>query len=80
VLSNRKELYRSPNGDCWYLARDSGTGHGFIIHEPNTPSGGKVLHIEIGSFLRMGGTGPEHQALLRLIGSFVEAPEEATRT
>jgi hypothetical protein len=70
-MSDRTELYRSPNGDCWYLARDPASGHGFVIHEPNVPSGGRPSRIEITDFLRGNANGPEHQALLRLIGRVV---------
>lgn len=48
-------LYSSPNGDRWYLIRDT-SGDIFIRHEANVASG----------------KGPEHQVLLRLIGSLVE--------
>jgi hypothetical protein len=30
-----RELYSSPNGDRWYLARDVDLGQVFIRHEPN---------------------------------------------
>ena len=72
-MSERHELYRSPNGDCWFLAREPQNGHPFIIHQPNAPSGGRLNHIELGEFLRSG-KGPEQQALLRLIGTLVEVP------
>lgn len=72
-MSERHELYRSPNGDCWFLAREPQNGHAFIIHQPNAPSGGRLNHIELGEFLRSG-KGPEQQALLRLIGTLVEVP------
>ncbi len=72
MTPTRRELYRSPNGDCWFLARDPTTGHAFVVHEPNLPSGGHRTQIEIGSFLRTGAAGPEHQALLRLIGTLAE--------
>jgi hypothetical protein len=49
----------------------------FIEHEPNASSGGQTAHIEIGDFLMHGGHGPEHQALLRLIGTLVEEPARA---
>jgi hypothetical protein len=42
------EIYRSPNGDRWLLARDPETGRVFVRHEPNLPSGGQVANIEIG--------------------------------
>lgn len=35
-----RELYSSPNGDRWYLARDVDLGEVFVRHEPNIPSGG----------------------------------------
>ena len=67
-----RELYSSPNGDRWYLARDVDLGQVFIRHEPNLPSGGKAAHIEVGAFLGRSGQGPEHRELLRLIGTLVE--------
>ena len=77
MVAERRELYRSPNGDAWFIARDAVDGHGFVLHEANEPSGGHSSRIEIGTFLRMGAHGPEHQALLRLIGSLVEVPPYA---
>src|SRR5207245_8105143 len=53
------EIYRSPNGDRWLLARDPETGRVFVRHEPNLPSGGQVADIEIGAFLIAAGNGPE---------------------
>ena len=72
-MSDRRELYRSPNGDCWFLGREPANGRAFIIHQPNAPSGGKLSHIELTDFLRTG-SGPEQQALLRLIGALVDVP------
>jgi hypothetical protein len=72
-MSGGRELYRSPNGDSWFLGREPANGRAFIIHQPNGPSGGKLSHIELGEFLRSG-DGPEQQALLRLIGALVEMP------
>ena len=72
-MSDRREIYRSPNGDCWFLGREPTNGRAFIIHQPNAPSGGKLSHIELTDFLRTG-DGPEQQALLRLIGSLVDVP------
>jgi hypothetical protein len=51
-MSERRELYRSPSGDSWFLGREPTTGHAFIIHQPNGPSGGRLSHIELGEFLR----------------------------
>ena len=67
-----RTLYQSSNGDRWRLARDRETVRVFIQHEANPSSGGRVSEIEIGTFLSTGGRGPEHQELLRLIGSLVE--------
>ncbi|MCK1337694.1 hypothetical protein IVB38_17080 [Bradyrhizobium sp. 38] len=72
-MSDRRELYRSPNGDTWFIGREPMNGHAFIIHQPNAPSGGHLSHIELGEFLR-DVKGPEQQALLRLIGTLVEVP------
>ena len=72
MTAEMRELYSSPNGDRWYLARDVDLGQVFIRHEPNPPSGGKAAHIEVGAFLSRGGHGPEHRELLRLIGTLVE--------
>jgi hypothetical protein len=73
VALQTRELYRSANGDRWCLTRDLSSGRVFVEHEPNLPSGGRTARIEIGAFLSRGGQGPEHQELLRLIGTLVEA-------
>ena len=65
------EIYRSPNGDRWLLARDPETGRVFVRLEPNLPSGGQFADIELGAFLIAAGKGPEKQELLRLIGTLV---------
>ena len=69
-----RELYHSANGDRWHLARDIESGQVFVMHYANPASGGKNAQIEIGAFLAHGGHGPEHQELLRLIGTLVEDP------
>lgn len=53
--------------------REPTSGHAFIIHQPNAPSGGRLSHIELGELLR-DGNGVEQQALPRLIGTLVEVP------
>jgi hypothetical protein len=78
-MSDRRELYRSPNGDSWFLGLEPANGHAFVIHQPNAPSGGRLSRIEIGEFLTQG-AGPEQQALLRLIGTLVEASPDAHRS
>jgi hypothetical protein len=68
-MIERRELYRSANGDAWFLGREPADGRAFIIHQPNAPSGGRLTHIELGDFLRRESKGPEQQALLRLIAN-----------
>lgn len=75
-MSNRREIYRSPNGDTWFLGREPENGRAFIVYQPNAPTGGKLSHIELGEFLRTG-EGPEQQAVLRLIGRLVDVPPYA---
>jgi len=60
-MSDRRELYRSPNGDVWFFGREPTNGRAFVIRQPNAPSGGKLSHIELAEFLRRG-DGPEQQA------------------
>src|SRR5690349_3630804 len=57
-----EQLYRSPNGDTWFLARDPTTGSAFVRHQPNASSGGRVTEVEIADFL----SGPSHSGILRL--------------
>jgi len=68
----KRELYRSANGDRWFLVRDPETGSLFVRHEANIPSGSQVTDLDIDAFLSGGQGNPEHQALLRLIGTLVE--------
>jgi hypothetical protein len=68
---NQRRIYSSENGDTWWLCRADG-GRAFDLHEANLPSGGKVTQIEIGDFLGAGRVGPEHQALLKLVGEIAE--------
>jgi hypothetical protein len=65
-----EQLYRSLNGDTWFLARDPATGLAFVRHQANAPSGGQVTDIEIEEFLN-GPQNPERDALLRVIGAFI---------
>jgi hypothetical protein len=67
-----KVLYESPNGDIWRLVRDPQSGGALVEHQPNASSGGRTSRTDIGQFLRAGGRGPEHQALLALIGTLVD--------
>jgi hypothetical protein len=71
------ELYTSSNGDRWLLVLEHRSGRVFIQHEPNIASGGDSSLMEIGEFL-MQNHGPQHNELLRLIGTLVKpAPAHA---
>ena len=65
-------LCRIVDGDRWHLVRDAASERVFVRHEPNASSGGRASDIGVGDFLARGGHGPEHQELLRLIGTLVE--------
>jgi hypothetical protein len=71
--SGIEQLYRSPNGDTWFLARDPATGLGTVRHQANASSGGQVTDLEIGAFLK-GPPHPEQEALLRFIGASIVDP------
>lgn len=65
-------LYQSSNGDAWLLTRDPASKLPVVKHEPNVSSGGQISYTDIGKFLRGGAKGPEHQALLNLIGKLMD--------
>jgi hypothetical protein len=69
-----KELYRNSRGDRWLLVREPSSEHVFIRHVPCRDAGSpaEAEHIEVGAFLKAQGLRPEHQELLRLIGTLVE--------
>ena len=69
-----EQLYRSPNGDTWFVARDPMTGLAFVRHQANASSGGQVTDVEIDAFLG-GPQNPERDALLRVIGAFIVDPQ-----
>jgi hypothetical protein len=64
-------LYESSNGDVWSLARHPASSTPVVKHQPNASSGGRTTYTEIGKFLRDGANGPEHKALLNLIGALI---------
>jgi hypothetical protein len=67
-----REIYRSaPNGDRWYLARDTDSGNVFVRHTPNESSGGQAADFALGAFLVGIQESPEKRELLRLIGTLV---------
>jgi hypothetical protein len=62
-MSERRELYRSPNGDCWFLGREPQDGRAFVIHQANGPSGAHLSHIDLGAFLSAETEGPERHRI-----------------
>src|SRR5437899_1151265 len=36
-----REIYRSSNGDQWYLVQERGSDRGYVRHQPNRASGGQ---------------------------------------
>jgi hypothetical protein len=42
-----------------------------VKHQPNLGSGGQISYTLVGKFLRDEANGPEHQALLKLIGTLI---------
>ena len=74
LVKKARELYSSPNGDRWFLIGEP-SGTVFIRHEANAASGGQVEPIELAAFLASG-RGPEHQELLRLIGTLLDEPAD----
>jgi hypothetical protein len=49
-------LYQSSNGDAWLLTRGAASKLPAGKHEPNVSSGGQISYIDIGKFLRDGGS------------------------
>lgn len=62
-----RELYASSNGDRWVLLVDPSTGHTFVRHTANEPSGGNMVDLALPIFLSLDAGGPQHQALWALI-------------
>jgi len=56
TTSTARELYASPNGDRWALARNR-DGELLVCHQPNPASGGVVSEIPVDVFLSHGGQG-----------------------
>ena len=65
-------LYQSNNGDAWLLTRNPTSKVPTVKHVPNASSGGQISYTDIGTFLRDSANGPEHQALLKLIGTLLD--------
>ena len=74
-----RNIHVSTNGDRWDLLRDPQTGHAFVRHTANAPSGGAVTDIALAAFLGAGRNGPEHQALWDFIGSLIDRADPESR-
>jgi hypothetical protein len=66
--SSESAFYRSSNGDQWFLVKGTGLEPLHVRHQPNKASGGQSSTMEITEFLSEG-PGPQHDALVRLLGS-----------
>jgi hypothetical protein len=66
-LSQQRKIHQSANGDSWWLCQDD-KGM-FILREANIPAGANTTKIELTEFLVKNRGAPEHQALLKMIGS-----------
>jgi hypothetical protein len=71
MATHQRKIFRSDNGDEWWLCREQG-GRVFVLHEANLSSGGNCTKIEITDFLNTEHGRAEHQALLRLIGELTK--------
>ena len=72
------ELYRSSNGDVWFLEK-SDEGSLFVIHQGNLPSGGSRTRLSVEEFLKSSRPSPEREALDRALRALEnsELDEEA---
>ena len=75
VPVNNQLIYQSSNGDSWHLTNDPASGAQAVLHRPNSQSGGRRSYTAISEFLAQGASGPEHQALRRLLQAGPRQPE-----
>jgi hypothetical protein len=74
-----EEVYRSSNGDRWQLLFDSSNQQTVVRHLPNASSGGAVSEAPAEDFLRIGGSGPEFDAVRRALAVWTP-PMPASRS
>ena len=65
-----EDVYRSSNGDRWQLLYDSLKQQTVVRHLPNASSGGAVSETLAEDFLRIGGSGPEFDAVRRALAAW----------
>jgi hypothetical protein len=75
----RRLLYRSSNGDTWLLLKD-GAGEIAVEHQPAIESGGESSVVDICEFLQARPRGPQHDELLRLLGTLIGMAEAGEET
>jgi hypothetical protein len=66
-------IYKSANGDRWYLLREADSKRMLVRHQPNRASGGRSSVMELDAFLSEG-HGPQQEALLRLLNEIGYLP------
>jgi hypothetical protein len=67
-MGRQRKIFGSGKGDSWWLYRDD-CGSVFVLQEDYS---GQITKWEIASFLSHPHPGPEHQALVDLIGKLTE--------
>jgi hypothetical protein len=72
LIGMERLIYESSNGDVWVLARDPASKMPVVKHQPNASSGGQTSCMDLGEFLRCRAGGPEHKALLKLVGTLLD--------
>jgi hypothetical protein len=60
-------IYKSQNGDTWWLIRDDASNQVYVRHEANLSSGGHITETSIEAFLSWSGSGPEYAATRELL-------------
>lgn len=66
ILVTLRELYVNSNGDKWEITEDDDKRL-FIRHTPKEPSGGSQRILTIESFLTPEHSGPQQEAIKKLI-------------
>ena len=69
---DRTSYLRKQQRRCLGAGADPASKMPTVKHQPNVGSGGPTSYTDIGKFLRVGAGGPEHQALLKLIGTLLD--------
>ena len=71
----QRQLYRSGDGDTWFLAREPATGSVSLGTRQTRHRAG----MDLGAFLGTGEQHPEHEALIRLIGALIKSNQKTVR-